>query len=80
MKDECITFRLNDIEERDIMALCLTLFRNELRGDRGMQGANDPAGLFAHTSLSHDHSGNSLDLKSKAALKVFKSARGAKDQ
>jgi len=80
MKDECITFRLKDMEERDIMAMCLTLFRNELRGDRVMQGANDPAGLFADTSLSRAHSGNSLDQKSKAALKVFKAVREAEDQ
>jgi len=80
MKDECITFRTKDLEERDIMAMCLTLFRNELRGDRGMQGANDPAGLFADTSLTRAHSGNSLDHKSKAALKVFKAVRETEDQ
>lgn len=80
LPNECITFRLKDVEERDIMAMCLTLFRNELRGDRAMQGANDPAGLFADTSLSHANSANSLDQKSKAALKVFKAARKTEDQ
>mmetsp|Transcript_21371 Transcript_21371/g.61839 ORF Transcript_21371/g.61839 Transcript_21371/m.61839 type:complete len:260 (+) Transcript_21371:80-859(+) len=38
--DSCITFRMKDIEERDTFAMCLTLFRNQLRGDHGVSADN----------------------------------------
>lgn len=52
IRDECITFRMKDIEERDTLAMCLTLFRNQLRGER----ETSPADLFADISAERSYS------------------------